>query len=140
MKHEIEIGIAVESVKNGHEPTTYIFRANSIINIAGGYGVTGGYKKRAFIIVDLPDNIVKSVKWGWPLSIPGRKSTTGTDDLCFVACGETVSQECKYYGEIDPKKLILKALSTGVYLVYPGEDGKMQKKQIPYTLTRWLDW
>ena len=140
MKHEIPIGISVETVTHGHEPTTYVFHANSIINIVGGYGVCGGYNKRAFITVDLPDRIVKSEKWEWPLSLPGRKSTSGTEDLCFVICGETVSQECQYYGGIDAEKLILKALSTGVFLVYPDKDGKMQRKQIPYTLERWLDW
>ena len=142
MKHEIVIGINYRAIPHGHMPQTYAFEADAEMDICGGYGLSGGtrYKKSAIIEVDLPDYVVSSSKWQWPLSIPGRKSKYGSDCLCFVVCGETAKAECDSFGALDPEKLILSALNTGVYFVYPDESGEMVKEKIDYTLVRWLDW
>lgn len=142
MKHEIAVGILYSPVDHGHLPQTYVFNANVINAISGSYGISGGaaYKKRAFIEIDLPDDVVPSKKWNWPLSIPGRKSKSGSDDLCFVECGKTATKECDFFGSLDPEKLILEALESGVYFIFPNEKGEMERKKIDYKITRWLDW
>lgn len=141
MKHEVEVGINYKAVNNGHGPASYEFSADCIVNIVGAYGVTAtDYPTRAFVTVDLPDCIAHSEKYAWDLAIPGRTSKSGTADMCFVVCGQTAREHCKYFGSLDAKALIMRAIDSGLYMIYPDENGAMQKTQLSPESIRWLEW
>lgn len=140
MKHEIEVGINYKAVNNGHGPASYEFSADCIVNIVGAYGISSNYPTRAFVTVDLPDYIARSEKYAWDLAIPGITSKSGTADMCFVVCGQTAREQCTYFGALDAKALIMRAIYSGLFLIFPTKDGTMQKHQLAYESIRWLDW
>ena len=136
MEHIISIDVVYDKVNHDHQPCTYVGKAN-VQTCCGGYGTVGTMThKRALIAVDLPDEVTKSAEFMWPMALPGRNSRTGSGDLCFVVCGETARAEYTYLGQLDAKALIEQALASGIWFIWPGENGDMQKRQIPYRVVR----
>ena len=139
MKTEITVGIAYDTVPHGHEPASYVFYANVLVNITRQYGiVSGDIDTCAIVTVDLPDWVVPSDEFYWPMSRPGCSSRRGTGNLCFVECKETAKQECDFFGQVDRKKLIEEALLSGLRFVYPTETGDMASMDVTYSGIRWI--
>ena len=148
MIHEIAVGIRTIKIHHGengmgHLPDTYKFVADAWVDPVGsiqGHGICsdGTIGTYAYVSVDLPDEIVPSKKHLLELTIPGRKSKCGTDDLCFVVCHTKAEQECTYFGEVRVKELIMQAIDSGMVLFYPDEDGNMCHKPVDVKGIRWM--
>lgn len=138
---EIDIGANYEVVPHDHQPSTYIVTADAIVNI-GGYGIVSGGSEMsptAYVTVDLPDWCEPSRQWHWPMSKPGHRSRSGSDDLCFVVCSQPARQEVDYIGQCNFKALIQQAIDSGLLLVHPGKDGSMIREPIECKGIRWVD-
>lgn len=132
---KIEIGVRCNPVDHGHNPPTYHFKADAIINIVGSYGVTGsGNCQRRTIDVAVPDWVSTSEKYPPEMGIPGRNSKTGTSDMCFVVCAHPQEAESEYFGAVDQDALIDKAIAGGMLLIYPDINGDM--RSIPVAICR----
>ena len=132
---KIEIGVRCNPVDHGHSPWTYHFKADTIINIVGSYGITGsGNCQCRTIDVVIPDWVSTSEKYPPEMGIPGRNSKTGTSDMCFVVCAHPQEAESKYFGAVDQDALIDKAIAGGMLLIYPDINGDM--RSIPVAICR----
>lgn len=145
MKYEIEIGINYSDIPQGHRPSTVKFHAGAFCEIVAGYGISVNrqYFVRAKVTVELPDWCVPSKEWYWNLSRPGYHSTSGTDDLCFVACNKiAVTDEMYAIGSLkeeSQKALIMEAINSGLTFHFPGENGKMEQMALEPLSIRWID-
>ena len=143
-KYEIEIGINYTDIPQCHRPSTVRLYAGASCDIVAGYGISVNrqYFIRAKVTVEIPDWCVPSKKWGWKLSRPGYQSTSGTDDLCFVACNKIVSTDemtaIGFLKEDAQKALITEAINSGLTFHFPGENGKMEKMALEPLSIRWL--
>ena len=141
MMHEIEFGISAAEIKHGHEPSTWQFTADAVVAIDGEYGINydNGSRVRAYVTVDLPDEVTKSTKYRWDLAWPGRKSAHGSADLCFVVCNTPAVACHEHFGGLDAKALISQAIESGLRFVYPGEDGSMMSEPVACEGVRWVE-
>lgn len=122
----IEFGVGYYTIPRGHKPSAYHFYADAICHISGSFGIpTRDNCKCRYVEVELPDWIVPSSRWMWPMSVDGVRSTSGDDNLAFVTCNETAEMDVEYFGSCDQDALIDKALSSGLTLHYPTADGSM---------------
>lgn len=131
----ISFGTRIDKLPNEtHEPSKCIISANANINICGGYGICAGgpctVSKSLYVLV--PDWVQTYCdKWGYTLCRPGFISKSGTDCLCFVECKQTaISQETEYIGSIDQDALLDQAISSGLILWYPTENGTMESMKV----------
>lgn len=130
----IKFGTNYSKVEHGHEPQTYIFKSDAIIDIVGSYGIPGGGGdcKQKRYNVEVPDWVEHSANWSWDMARTGYRSKSGTDDMCFVICERPITKEVKYFGEADQFAMIDEAVNGGLLFVYPEKDGSMTK--IPVNL------
>lgn len=101
--------------------------------ICGPYGISCvNTDTERRIYVEVPDWVVPSKKWNWELSRPGYKSKSGSDDLCFIVCRAPAKVTVDLPGRINHDEFINKALSGGLELVYPGDNGEMLRMDLTY--------
>lgn len=100
--------------------------ADVVCDIVGSYGIPsdGNCKKRCLSVL-VPDWIVPSAKWKWPMSVEGAYSNSGTDNLAFVACTKRVYVDVGPDKRCDIDDLFDRTLAGGLTLHYPTPEGKM---------------
>lgn len=137
----IKVGVNYFNVPNGHEPGTYVLNSDVVNNIDGKYGICGlGSCVQRWLKVFIPDWIEFSTKFSGfsGLSVhmcrPGYGSKSGSLDLCFIVCKSPVKNKAFDIlpGNIGQDRLIDEALSAGLELVYPDENGDMLRMDVEY--------
>lgn len=118
--------IVTDRPEPGYPACARRYWADIVCNIVGGYGICsdGSHKQRRLSVL-VPDWIVPSTRWLWPMSVEGAYSRCGTDNLAFITCTQRVYVDVGPDKRCDIDDLYDRTLAGGLTLHYPTPDGNM---------------